>query len=139
MKTRTYDKQGLYVGDGVTIRGEVHTEGTVVIHGCILGDIRAKEVHIAASGCVEGTIRANHLDISGKAGNSVTIYDRLNIRATGWINGNVCYGSIQIDSGAKITGKLRQNIEKDYTNGEQAVTSISHGELIDDPVMRVDD
>lgn len=131
-----YDKNELYIGEGVSIEGKIETGGRIQIHGHLKGEIKASEVKIGPQGIVIGFIKADRLDISGSASNHIDVRETLVVRKTGCVEGDVSYGSIQIDAGASIFGDVRQVIEAEKstdtrledkaTGVEEGVQSVEH-------------
>lgn len=101
-------KHALYVGEGVTVDGSISSDGIIEVLGMVTGEITANEVRIASGGRVDGTIKAKTLDVSGEVGSVVDVIEKLTVRASGRVVGDVIYGSIQIDAGASIMGTIRQ-------------------------------
>jgi cytoskeletal protein CcmA (bactofilin family) len=106
MNSPPFDKQSMYVGEGVRVQGRIETDGQVEIHGLVTGDVIATDVRVGPTGRVDGSIQATRLDISGVAGNVVNVSDRLLVQSTGRLKGEVRYGSMQIDAGASIFGTV---------------------------------
>lgn len=104
-----FNEHALFVGKGVNIEGKIDTNGRIEVHGFVTGDVTAGEVLIAASGRIDGAIKATRLQISGIAGNSIVVTERLVIRATGRVDGDVIYDSVEIEAGATIFGTIRQH------------------------------
>lgn len=74
--------QGLIVGAGFTLEGQVHGQGAVIVHGSIKGHVRADSVVIAASAHVVGHIECKQLDIAGRLDGSFGVDDAV-VRAGG--------------------------------------------------------
>ena len=108
MERSGFDKNVLYIGDGVTVDGTINSNGLIEVLGVASGDITAKEIKIAPGGRIDGTVKADRLDVSGSVSSSINVTDKLTIRSTGRVEGDVVYGSIQIDAGASIRGTIRE-------------------------------
>lgn len=98
----------LFIGPGVSIEGKIATPGEVEIHGTVKGEIVANHIQIGEEGIVEGGLRATNVQINGFASRAIDVADTLTIGKTGRVEGDVIYGSIQIDAGATIFGNIRQ-------------------------------
>jgi cytoskeletal protein CcmA (bactofilin family) len=94
------------VAKGATIRGEIHTGETALrVEGHFEGTIYSEgEVTIELGGTMVGTLSAHHLIVAGKAEGVFRVEGRLEIRATGNIEGEVEAASIVVDEGGVFEG-----------------------------------
>ena len=100
------------IGEGVHVKGDVHDCSQVDVHGLMEGEIEADILIIHEKGSVKGVIKADRAEIHGAADGDVTISNRLEIRATGLVSGNVNYGELSVEAGGRITGQLEQRPAK---------------------------
>jgi cytoskeletal protein CcmA (bactofilin family) len=97
----------LYIGEGVTITGEINVPDTLVVYGTVEGDVSTGNLVVGETGVIKGRIIvAQNAEISGK------VFDRLNVKAlmilrsTSRVDANVSYGMLQIEQGATIVGGI---------------------------------
>ena len=97
----------LYIGEGVTIKGEISVPDTLVVYGTLEGDVSAGNLVVGETGVIKGrVVVAQNAEISGK------VFDRLNVKAlmilrsTSRVDANVSYGMLQIEQGATIAGGI---------------------------------
>lgn len=76
------------LGCGLTVTGDLDTEGELHIHGRVQGFVRADRVIVGADGDVEGDIVARDAHISGR------------------VNGRVFALNVMLDSSADVTGRI---------------------------------
>ena len=101
------DSKGcLFVGEGVTINGEVSLPGAVFVDGVINGQIKANEVFVGLTGEVNGTVSASKADIRGAVCDSIEIHEHITVRASARVQGSVTYRSLEIERGGVIEGQL---------------------------------
>ena len=101
------DSKGcLFVGEGVTINGEVSLPGAVFVDGVINGQIKANEVFVGITGQVNGTVSASKADVRGAVGDAIEIHEHITVRASARLQGNVTYRSLEIERGGVIEGQL---------------------------------
>jgi cytoskeletal protein CcmA (bactofilin family) len=101
------DQNRLYIGEGVTIKGEVAVPDTLVVCGSIEGDISAGNLIIGETGAIKGRITvAENAEISGKVFEKLDVKGLLILRSTGRVDGNISYGLLQIEQGATLAGGL---------------------------------
>ena len=97
----------LYVGEGVTIKGAVLSADSLVVYGVLEGDISVGTLFIGESGTVKGRI-----DVTQKAEILGDVFERLNVkgllilRSGCRVDGNVSFGTLQIEQGASIIGGI---------------------------------
>jgi cytoskeletal protein CcmA (bactofilin family) len=103
------EKEGcLYIGEGVTIVGNINLPDTVYLHGTIEGEITAKEIQIGEKGKAKGNVRVETAEVKGEVTDSIHASNLLIVRSTGRIKGALQYQFIEIEQGAVIEGKLNK-------------------------------
>jgi len=96
------------IGPGMSVIGDVTTDGTVRVEGRVTGTIHAgKAVVIGSKGVVEGEVRTNDAVIAGSVSGLLLAASRLEIQASSRIQGEVRARRIQLDEGALFNGDLR--------------------------------
>ncbi len=95
-----------YIGEGVTIKGEISVPDLIVIDGTIEGNVTARVVCVGQTGVIRGNISATEADISGSVSDHVEARQLLLVRSTGRVEGRVMYGEIELEKGAVVTGDL---------------------------------
>ncbi|MGV0981799.1 MAG: bactofilin family protein [Polynucleobacter sp.] len=100
------------IGGSTKIYGRVVAETDLRIDGLVIGDIECDDknnaitVALGDTGRVEGDIHAHRVLIAGVVEGSVYSMDRVELRPGAQVNGDITYGQLQIDSGAKVSGLL---------------------------------
>jgi cytoskeletal protein CcmA (bactofilin family) len=111
----------LYIGEGVTIKGEITVPDTLVVCGVLEGNVSAGNLVVGETGVVKGrTVVAQNAEISGKVLEKLDVKCLLILRSTGRVDGNVSYGMLQIEQGATIAGGISSG---DYRPEQKAVKS----------------
>lgn len=101
------DANRLYIGEGVTIKGEISVPDTLVVCGVLKGDVTVGNLIVGETGAIKGRITvAENAEISGKVYEKLDVKCLLILRATGRVDGNISYGLLQIEQGASIAGGL---------------------------------
>ncbi len=104
------------IGPGMTIVGNVQTDGTVRIEGTVEGSIKAgKAVVIGKQGLVNGDISTQDAVISGRVDGTLIAASRLELQATCHIDGEVHTRRMQLEEGAVLNGNVHmgQDLPKD--------------------------
>jgi cytoskeletal protein CcmA (bactofilin family) len=97
----------LNVGEGVTIKGAVLTADSLFVYGALEGDISVGSLFVGETGTIKGRI-----DVAEKAEILGDVFERLNVkgllilRSGCRVDGNVTFGTLQIEQGASITGGI---------------------------------
>lgn len=100
------------LGEGMVIDGRLKVLGSVLIHGVVTGNIEAETsaenvvIGVGEKGRVKGDILANQVMIAGHIEGDVVASSRVEMMASGVIQGNLKYGALVIDEGAKIFGQM---------------------------------
>jgi cytoskeletal protein CcmA (bactofilin family) len=101
------DASRLYIGEGVTIKGEISVPDTLVVCGSVEGDVSVGNLVVGETGVIKGrTIVAQNAEISGKVYEKLDVKCLMILRSTSRVDGNVSYGMLQIEQGATIAGGI---------------------------------
>ncbi len=90
----------VYIGEGVTFKGELSAPELVVIDGAVEGEVRA------ATGTLKGSVVVTDADIQGSVSDRLEVKQLLIVRSTGHVEAEISYGELQIEKGAIISGAL---------------------------------
>ncbi|MBC7489235.1 MAG: polymer-forming cytoskeletal protein [Glaciimonas sp.] len=102
------------IGSSTSIQGEMHFKDGLRIDGHIEGNIVAEEgtitiLVISENAKVEGQIRVAHLVVNGDILGNVFSSELLELQPKARIIGDVNYKTLEMHSGALLSGKLTQN------------------------------
>lgn len=96
------------VGPGMKVVGDLETEGTVRIEGAVEGSVRAgKAVVVGKDGRVDGDVRTQDAVIAGRIVGTVVAESRLELQATGQIEGEVHARKLQLEEGGVLNGSVQ--------------------------------
>ncbi len=112
------------LGKSITIRGDLTGNEDIVIDGSVEGnvDLPNGQLTIGAPCSVNGQIRAQAVVILGRLKGNVTATDRLEIRGTGVVEGDVIAPRRVVSEGAVINGSV-QMVKTVTSSAEDAATS----------------
>ena len=101
------------IGKSIRIDGNLTISQGIRIDGTLNGNIFQEDgqtatVAISESGKVNGNIHAQHVIVSGHVKGNIYSLERIELLATSRIEGEITYGSIGIEMGAQVLGKLNQ-------------------------------
>jgi cytoskeletal protein CcmA (bactofilin family) len=112
------------IGQGMIIKGSLHSENDVFLDGEIEGDLDVENCRlmIGPHGRVVANVKAREVDIHGIMTGNVESTERTSIRTTGQLMGDVRTGGIVIENGALFKGKVeivtRLQQSREVRNGE---------------------
>ena len=94
------------VGQGVVLNGTLKVPNKTLVSGSLNGELQTKSLTVESYGHITGKINCENADIAGHVGDDLTSTEFLILRSSSVISGDIFYKEMQIDKGAKITGKL---------------------------------
>jgi cytoskeletal protein CcmA (bactofilin family) len=98
------EPNALYIGQGVSVRGDILVSNIVVVDGSIEGSVTGRAIWVGPTGAIKGKIVATEAEIHGTISEKIEVKQLLLIRATGRVAGDVSYGELQVEKGAIISG-----------------------------------
>jgi cytoskeletal protein CcmA (bactofilin family) len=101
------------IGSSLRVDGNLLLRSSVRIDGLVNGNILQEDgceatVAIAKGATVSGDIRAKHVIVSGNLQGNIFSSDRVELLDTAFVSGDITYGTLGMQVGAKLEGKLRQ-------------------------------
>ena len=104
------------VAVGMTVRGDLESNGTVKVEGSVEGHVRAaNQVLVAKGGVVAGDIDAREAVIGGAANGAIRALERVEIQSGAVVNGDITTRRISVAEGGTLNGLIRmgeQGIQK---------------------------
>jgi cytoskeletal protein CcmA (bactofilin family) len=99
------------VGKSAKVQGDVEFTGGLHLDGRVAGNVRADNdptatLSVSETGSIEGSVDVPTVVLSGSVRGDIVARDRVVLRATAKVQGNVHYGVIEMTLGAEIKGKL---------------------------------
>lgn len=97
-----------WISKSILIRGDVVSSGDLVIDGNVEGtiDLGDHSLTIGPGATVTADLVAKTVTISGKVKGNVTGMSRVELKATGSVEGDVTAPKFVMDEGASISGKV---------------------------------
>ena len=110
------------VAVGMTVRGDLESNGTVKVEGAVEGHVQAKnQVLVAKGGVVAGDIDAREAVIGGQANGAIRALERVEIQSGAIVNGDITTRRISVAEGGSLNGLIRM--------GEQGTPQSRPGQL----------
>ena len=115
--TRTVDRVTSVLGPGISWRGDLRGKGGVRIEGALEGEVAVRGmVIIGETGKVTcEVLKAGTVIVAGSVSGQI-VAQKLEIRATGRVYGDVIIQSISTDEGAFLRGKVTMEEQVDLSD-----------------------
>lgn len=121
------------VGESVKLKGNLKSDGDIIINGSIAGDVKTKaSVQVGASANVVAGIKASNVQVSGVVQGNIEARETLQISETGKVYGDINAGVLVVSPGALFSGKCtmletKREIELEPTLEEEEPTEEESG------------
>lgn len=112
---RKADKLHLVLGENSKITGNVESPGTVFIDGTIIGNVDGAKVILGEHSYISGNIKAGSIIIGGKIDGHLTGTDKVEIKATGHVTGDITTKTLSIAEGGIFNGASRMEVDAEKT------------------------
>ncbi len=99
---------GTVVGNNVKLTGTIQDVNDIIIHGTVEGEVVSdKMVTVSETAKVKGPIRAELVSVAGIVEGAISASEKLELLATGQIDGSITTKDLVIKSGAIFNGKCQ--------------------------------
>ncbi len=97
-----------HIGKSVIIKGELSGSEDLYVDGHVEGSIelRNNSLIVGPNGNIKATVQAKGVVIQGKVDGAISASDRVELRKTAVVNGDVSSQRIAIEEGASFQGKI---------------------------------
>ncbi|MET0389321.1 MAG: polymer-forming cytoskeletal protein, partial [Polyangiales bacterium] len=100
------------IGRDAVIEGSIRVIGPIHVDGRIEGTLIAeREASIGSTGSVLGDVMVEALMLDGSIDGNVSVRGHLHVASGGRANGEVRYGSLQVDRGGVLAGSAQHGEE----------------------------
>lgn len=94
------------VGESVKLKGNLKSDGDIIINGSVAGDIKTKaSVQVGTSANVVASVKAANVQVSGVVQGNIEAKETLQISETGKVYGDIQAGVLVVSPGALFSGK----------------------------------
>ncbi len=103
----------LIVGREIVLSGQITSCERLVVEGRVEASLsESRFIEIAESGVFKGMAEIENAEVAGTFEGTLTVRQKLWIRATGKVTGTVRYGKIEIEEGGQISGEVQVDTSK---------------------------
>jgi cytoskeletal protein CcmA (bactofilin family) len=118
-KDQQIDNIKSFIAEGVEIKGQIISTGSLRVDGSIDGGIEVQgDLIIGATGLVKGEVKAVNLVLAGMLEGNLAVSGKLEITSTGKLKGDVQCRVFTIEEGGILDGNSRMSGNK--TDSETA-------------------
>lgn len=108
------------VDECLIMKGDLETEGDILVKGKVFGNIRCKVLIIDTSALVEGGVEADEVIIRGNSKGTVKA-NRVRLEKSASVESDICHQTFSAEEGARIKGALR--FKEDPLSGDSEETT----------------
>ena len=94
------------VDERLTMRGDLESDGDVLVKGKVIGNIRCKLLIIDVDALVEGGIDCDELVVRGRTKGTIQAA-KVRLEKSASVDSEICHQSFSAEEGAKIKGALK--------------------------------
>jgi cytoskeletal protein CcmA (bactofilin family) len=102
------------VDEGLTMKGDLESDGDILVKGKVLGSIRCKVLIVETDALVEGGVEAEEVNVRGNVKGTIRA-ERVRLERTANVDSEIYHRIFSAEEGARIKGSLRS---KDETPAE---------------------
>ncbi|MBI48853.1 MAG: hypothetical protein CL850_00990 [Crocinitomicaceae bacterium] len=100
--------------EGTVIEGVIRSESNLRIDGEFTGELITKgRLVVGPKGMVKGTVHCLCCDVEGTLEGEVTVLELLAMKSTSTVQGDLYYGQLSVEAGAKALGTFRMGVAED--------------------------
>ena len=97
----------LVVGRDITLNGDIASCDHLVVEGTVNAQsFTARRIDILEVGKFSGNAEVTDAVIGGSFDGKLVVSGRLTVKSTGRIKGEISYGSLEVEAGARIDGQI---------------------------------
>lgn len=103
-ETTNLDKVDTLISNKVVIEGNIIATGTIRLDCQTTGDIEGQGFIIGEFGSVKGDVKCDSIIVAGRVEGNIYAEDKVHVKGTGTVVGDVEVGRMIIDEGAVFKG-----------------------------------
>jgi cytoskeletal protein CcmA (bactofilin family) len=94
------------IGTGVTVTGDLSSNGDVTIDGALTGDLRSTgNVFVGVNAHIKASIHGYSITVAGEVVGNLVCENEASLLSTANVTGDITAGGLSISSGAIFTGQ----------------------------------
>jgi cytoskeletal protein CcmA (bactofilin family) len=95
------------IARGVTLEGNFKGDGDVVVEGCVKGSLQTGGMlTVGPEATIEAEVQVGEASVAGTIQGNITVKNRLELRSTAKVTGDVVAQVLAMEAGACLQGRL---------------------------------
>ena len=94
---------------GLRVKGEITGQGALVVEGELEGRVELDALTVQPHGAVNAEVTVHHATIAGRTAGSLTARDRLEVRGSAQVEGDVRTKALIVEEGAVFRGRVHMD------------------------------
>ena len=100
--------------EGTVIEGVIRSDSNLRIDGEFTGELITKgRLVVGPKGKVQGTVHCLCCDVEGTLEGEVTVLELLAMKSTSTVQGDLYYGQLSVEAGARALGTFRMGVAEE--------------------------
>ena len=106
-------REAAVIGPSIQIKGDLSGEEDLIIQGKVNGTIqlREKSLTVGSQGRVDANVLAHNIIVEGEVNGDLYGSERVSIRRTGNVQGNIISPKVSLDEGCRFKGSIDMDQE----------------------------
>jgi len=133
-RRRRATSDGAVIGTSIVVKGDISGSENLLIQGRVEGNVDLEEhtIVVGESGDVEANLNGNHVEVEGQVEGDITGRDRITIRATGRVKGDIKAPKVVLEEGSQFRGSVEMDVDNATRSGSSSgkVSSISDSDKL---------
>ena len=110
--------------EGTVVEGTIQSDSNLRIDGKFSGELTTKgRLVVGPKGVVKGVINCLCCDVEGVLEGEVTVLELLAMKSSATVQGDLYYGQLSVEAGAKALGTFRMGVPKNKKVTEEKAAS----------------
>lgn len=106
------------ISEGTKINGTIKSQNDIRVAGRLEGEVICKgKVIISSSAQIEGNIASAEADIAGKVDGTIKVSDKLTLRQSAIVGGDIYTKVLIVEEGAQLNGNCRMGTQQENIDG----------------------
>mgnify|MGYP001400634859 FL=1 len=117
--------------EGTVIEGVIRSESNLRIDGEFTGELITKgRLVVGPKGKVQGNVHCLCCDVEGTLEGEVTVLELLAMKATSKVQGDLYYGQLSVEAGAKALGTFRMGVAEEKLAASKSTKTASKADAM---------
>jgi len=113
------------VDAGLTMKGDLESEGDILVKGKVMGNIRCKLLIIEIDALVEGGVEAEEVVVRGNTKGTLRA-DKVRLEKTANVESEIYHRSFSAEEGARIKGTLQCKDDLEDNGKQNGATKLNN-------------